>query len=195
MALTINHQTNDISATTAPTTIDGKPLGMVLLAEGNTAGSTAYNFVVPSGINATTFFFTINLAPSAITSNYLQYFRLLYNGGASVITSSTYSSRVTNAVATSTTASSVYSRYYTGTLMTINTNTAITNWITINMPPEADRFHLISSGGAFGTSPDSYTIGRCFDTTVNDVCGFQPIWNSAQSSARMDFKIYANVEV
>jgi len=77
MALTINHQTNDISATTAPTTIDNVKIGLVLL-ENVVASASIYAYDIPAGSPYTSYF--MEFRRGTTTTNYPVYFRYRYAG-------------------------------------------------------------------------------------------------------------------
>jgi len=85
MALTINHQTNDISATTAPTTIDNAKIGLVLL-ENVVASASIYAYDIPAGSPYTSYF--LEFRRGTTTLNYPVWFRYRYSG--SVVTGTYY---------------------------------------------------------------------------------------------------------
>ena len=167
---------------------------MVLVDEYDTTSSPTYNFIIPDDVNATNFVLISTSSPAAVTTNPITSIRVLYNSGASVLTTSEYYTRITFPVASTTTSAAVSNRHYTagfGACSYLSSGTYYSK-MDVHCEPDADRFHFQYYGnGATPTTPDHISYGRCFNTSITNVCGFQLGHSISGSSRRTTTKIYA----
>lgn len=105
MSLTINHSTNDISATSGSTTIDGKPVSSNMVLLDSYAGNgAAYIYDIPSGTPPTSYFLEFR-RPSSSLLSYPVALRFRSGGSAIIPASSVYYTKYIYSTATTATTS------------------------------------------------------------------------------------------
>jgi len=182
MALTINHQTNDISATTAPTTIDNAKIGLVLL-ENVVASASVYAYDIPAGSPYTSYF--LEFRRGATTTNYPTYFR--YRSGGSVVTG-TYYCKLWYSSSTSLTTAFPNTRFSSGAGILMNNYTSYYNQGNIMMTGNASTSRVKFFGwdpGTLGTYM-SQSAGTLNASTAVD--GFEVTMGN---SGEFDVSLYA----